>query len=312
MLTEFNATALPPGQRMGGWRAAVSRSFVDVDCLLPASSRFNGSFVVFSSHGCGLATLEASCHSASRSRARISRTGDDFFMLFLQRTGMMAVEVADQEFEIRPGDFFFYDATMPHRLSFQGPFEHIALRIPNTLVNQRWRSLGSRGSFQLTPRDCLGRIAAAALDATAANIRRMSPEDLSIALENVIDLFSAGVSKGRPQDDAGGGASVPFARARSIIQARLRDETLCPDAVAAAMRISRRSLNKLFERQGIGVMEYVILERLEQAARDLASPSQRGTAISEIAYRWGFTNTSHFCKRFRQHFGKAPNEVRGG
>jgi len=31
-------------------------------------------------------------------------------------------------------------------------------------------------------------------------------------------------------------------------------------------------LNKLFERQDIGVMEYVILERLEQAARDLSSP----------------------------------------
>ncbi|QDF37486.2 helix-turn-helix domain-containing protein [Bradyrhizobium symbiodeficiens] len=295
---------------MGGWRAAVSRSFVEVDCRLPASSRFDGSFVAFSSDGCGLATLQASCHSASRSRACISRTGDDFSMLFLQRAGVMAVEVAGQEIEIRPGDFFFYDATMPHRLSFGGPFEHIALRLPRKLVNQRWRSLGSRGSFQLTPRESLCRIAAAALEAAAANLRRLSPEDLSIALENIIDLFSAGASKGRAEGGARGREPVPFARARAIIQPRLKDETLCPDVIAAAMRISRRSLNKLFERQGIGVMEYVILERLEQAARDLASPSQRDLAISEIAYRWGFTNTSHFCKRFRQHFGRAPNEVR--
>lgn len=41
------------------------------------------------------------------------------------------------------------------------------------------------------------------------------------------------------------------------------------------------------------------------------APSQRVVAISAIAYRWGFTNISHFCRQFRQHFGKAPNEVRG-
>jgi AraC-like DNA-binding protein len=77
------------------------------------------------------------------------------------------------------------------------------------------------------------------------------------------------------------------------------------------MHISRRSLNKLFQRNGVGVMEYVMLQRLERAARDLSSPSQRMVPISQIAYRWGFKNISHFCKRFRDRFGQAPGEVRG-
>lgn len=133
--------------------------------------------------------------------------------------GMMVVEVADQHIEVRPGDFF-YDASMPHRLSFDSPFEHIALRLPNTLVNQRWRPLSSRGSFLLKPRDCLGRSAAASLDATAANIRRMSSEELSIALEAAIDLFSAGASRSKSEYDAGGGASVPFARTKPSLRTR--------------------------------------------------------------------------------------------
>jgi AraC-like DNA-binding protein len=195
---------------------------------------------------------------------------------------------------------------------FDEPFKHIAVRIPRGLVNRNWRTLGQRGCFQLTPKDPLGRIAAAALDASAASIARMSDDDLAIAIENVVDLFAAGAGKSHGSDTPSHshGADITFARARAIIQARLKDCDLRPDSIAAELRISRRTLNKLFEKEGLGPMEYVILERLEQAARDLSSPMQRSLSVSEIAFRWGFKNTSHFAKRFRQHFGKMPSDLR--
>ncbi|MBR1304591.1 MULTISPECIES: helix-turn-helix domain-containing protein [unclassified Bradyrhizobium] len=297
---------------MDSWRAAVSERLVDVACRLPVAAEFDGSFSVFASGGSGLAVLRASRHSASRSRACIDQTGDDFVMLFLQREGLMRVEVEQQQFEVRPGEFFFYDARMPHRLDFDGPFDHIALRMPSRAVEQRWRSLRSRGCFQVCPQEPLSRIAAATLRAAAANIEVMGPDDLAVVVDNVLDLFSAGASKARPDEAVIEGDLVPFARARAVIQAGLTDETLSPDKIARALRISKRSLGKLFERQGISVMEYVVLERLEQAARDLSSPVRRSASVSEIAYRWGFKNNSHFCRRFRQRFGKAPSEMREG
>jgi AraC family transcriptional regulator, positive regulator of tynA and feaB len=68
-------------------------------------------------------------------------------------------------------------------------------------------------------------------------------------------------------------------------QARSPDEDFSPDIVAVQMGISRRSLNKIFEANGIGVMEYIMLERLEHAARDLANRAHRGESVSEIAFR---------------------------
>jgi AraC family transcriptional activator of tynA and feaB len=314
MLTEFNAGFRRPADRIDSWRMAVSENLVHVECrLLSPPSEFDGSFVVYSSDQCGLACLRGSPHTASRTRASVRQTGDDFFMLFLQRTGRMVVEIEDGELEVRPGDFYFYNARMPHKLMFDSSFEHIALRIPDCLIKDRWGSLGLRGCFQLTPQDPLARIAAATLDAAEVNIHWMSSGDLSIVVEKVVDLFSASASKVRPMDESWwyGGASAAFVRAQAVIQAKLRDEALCPDMIAADMHISRRSLNKLFQRNGVGVMEYVMLQRLERAARDLSSPSQRMVPISQIAYRWGFKNISHFCKRFRDRFGQAPGEVRG-
>ncbi|MGF3021857.1 helix-turn-helix domain-containing protein [Methylobacterium aquaticum] len=314
MLREFDTHSMADRDQIGHWRAAVAESLVDVDCRLDRREPFVGAFKVFSAGECGLATLTGSCHEAARDSARIRRTGGEFFMLFLQQTGRMGVEIDDREFTVQPGDFFFYDASVPHRLIFREPFEHIAVRVPRPLVSQNWRLLQQRGCFQLTPKEPLSRIAAAALEASANSLQRMSADDLGIAVENVIDLFSAGASKACPEASPADGrsGSVTFARARAIIQARLRDPDLTPDEVARELRISRRALNKLFEGQGIGPMEYVILERLEQAARDLSSPGQRGASVTEIAFRWGFKNTSHFAKRFRQHFGKMPTELRQG
>ncbi len=312
MLREFDTRALDGRDEIDQWRAAVAENLVEVDCKLDRNQNFAGSFSVVAGGECGLATLRGSRHVATRDPARIRRTGGDFFMLFLQQIGRMGVEIDQREFTILPGDFFFYDATTPHRLIFLEPFEHIAIRVPRSLVSRNWRALQSRGCFQLTPGEPLSRIAAAALEASANSIPRMRQEDLAIAIDGVVDLFSAGASKASTGSIASDGrsATVSFARARAVVQARLRDSQLTPDHIASELQMSRRTLNKLFEAHGIGPMEYVIIERLEQAARDLSSPILRGTSITEIAFRWGFKNSTHFAKRFRQHFGKMPSEMR--
>lgn len=172
----------------------------------------------------------------------------------------------------------------------------------------------NRGCFQLTPGEPLSRIAAAALDESANSIQRLSVDDLSTAIGNVIDLFCAGASKACPETAPSDGrtAAVNFARARAVVQARLHDPDLTPDGIAAGLRMSRRTLNKLFELHGIGPMEYIFVERLEQAARDLASPVQRGASITEIAFRCGFKNSAHFARLVPPAFRKDADRAAVG
>ena len=44
----------------------------------------------------------------------------------------------------------------------------------------------------------------------------------------------------------------------------------------------------------------------------LRDENQRNLNISEIAYRWGFNDLSHFNKAFRTHFDQTPREWRNG
>jgi len=145
MFREFSTSDSDTRDTIESWRAAVAETLVDVDCTLNRANEFNGAFSVFSAGEFGLAKLQGSRHSAMRDRACIRRSGDDFFMLFLQQIGRMGVVIQDREFEIQPGDFFLYDAKVPHRLIFEEPFEHIAVRVPRTLVGRNWRAQLHRG-----------------------------------------------------------------------------------------------------------------------------------------------------------------------
>ncbi|HMB93844.1 MAG TPA: helix-turn-helix domain-containing protein, partial [Rhodothermales bacterium] len=51
-------------------------------------------------------------------------------------------------------------------------------------------------------------------------------------------------------------------------------------------------------------MDLVWQLRLEQTARWLQEPD---ITVSEVAYGVGFRSISHFCNRFRDHFGVSPS-----
>jgi AraC-like DNA-binding protein len=66
--------------------------------------------------------------------------------------------------------------------------------------------------------------------------------------------------------------------------------------------------DKICAQAGIRPEQWIIEERLARAAEDLARRSPAAVTVSEVAYRWGFTNASHFATRFRRAYGVTPRE----
>jgi AraC-like DNA-binding protein len=51
--------------------------------------------------------------------------------------------------------------------------------------------------------------------------------------------------------------------------------------------------------------------RLVGAAADLKDPALGSRGIGAIAFDWGFSDLSHFTRRFKQRFGCRPRDWRG-
>ncbi|KAB0486634.1 AraC-binding-like domain-containing protein [Pseudomonas reinekei] len=83
-----------------------------------------------------------------------------------------------------------------------------------------------------------------------------------------------------------------------------------PDWVAERFGISLRQLYNMFSPLGITPANYIWRCRLEQSRRLLGNLSHAHMTMTEIAFRSGFCNASHFSKAFKMQFGCTPSDYR--
>jgi AraC-like DNA-binding protein len=101
---------------------------------------------------------------------------------------------------------------------------------------------------------------------------------------------------------------VLLTRVEAYVQQHLTDPALSPESVAHAHHISVRQLYKLWSARELGLAEWIMRRRLEGARRDIAKDGTTG--IAAVARRWGFSDPTHFGRRFRAAYGVSPREWR--
>jgi AraC family transcriptional regulator, positive regulator of tynA and feaB len=99
-----------------------------------------------------------------------------------------------------------------------------------------------------------------------------------------------------------------FARIRDVIKNGFADSDFGPYEVAAKAGISLRYLQKLFTQRGMTCSEFIYSVRLDHAAQLLQRRALLGTrqSLSEIGYACGFSDYTHFARKFRHRFGHPP------
>lgn len=80
--------------------------------------------------------------------------------------------------------------------------------------------------------------------------------------------------------------------------------------IAEAHGISLRYLHAIYSANGTSCGRELIRMRLERAQRLLLDPAEPGRSIDDIAWQCGFSDASHFRRRFRALFGTSPSAMR--
>jgi AraC-like DNA-binding protein len=97
---------------------------------------------------------------------------------------------------------------------------------------------------------------------------------------------------------------------RSYVRKHLAAADLTPEMIAAAHHISVRQLYKLCANADFSLHHWMTSQRLQGAREELAGHTSRHRSIAMIAQRWGFSNPTHFTRRFRANYGITPREWR--
>lgn len=93
--------------------------------------------------------------------------------------------------------------------------------------------------------------------------------------------------------------------AKYAIEQHLESADLSPAMVARHVGVSLRTLHRSFSAGDDSVMAFVRSRRLQKAHDELVDPDS-AAGIAGIAARWGFSDTSHFIRRFKSVYGATP------
>lgn len=202
------------------------------------------------------------------------------------------------------------DVGVPLDAYQQGPLEILSCQLPEAFLRQRVAGL----SGALTRAQSATQGSAAILRDLMHSAWREGGHLGQDEGQVLPGLFAALIDAVFTQDNPALAVDGPMAslhrRLDALIAAEAHDPFLSPALIAARLGISASYLFTVARRYGKSVREAIIERRLEGCRSLLVEPSWAHRSITEIAFHWGFQDSSHFSRRFRERFGVSPRAYR--
>lgn len=253
---------------------------------------------------------ESSGIRLSRSRRQADRSGVPVIALAVQELGVGRHEQFGPRRAVPCGELLMTDRSAPYDYSWAGHGAARALHIPMDqlgLPADLVRQAGAR-----LPASPLYRLVSSHITELSRHAGRLGPDAATqvgtASTELVRALLASAADDGPSARRAL--AETLLTRIRGYVRQHLRDPDLRPASIAAAHSISVRYLYKLCAQADFSLEQWIISQRLDGARQELAGPAGGRRSVAGIARRWGFSDPTHFSRRFRAAYGLAPRDWR--
>ncbi len=157
----------------------------------------------------------------------------------------------------------------------------------------------------------VARVFSGLLRATGDALEEMTVDQLRPVELALTEFLAASLAELTSGEAFGVGAQSPHLhRICQSIETLLPNPDLSLRKLADKNGVSPRYIQKLFAAAEDTFGHYLRVRRLERCRMDLASPMCARLSISEICFRWGFNESAHFSRAFRNQYGLSPREYR--
>jgi len=285
------------------WVDTVCDRFLELDIDSPVREHFHARLDQTELGPATANWLSADAQRVRRTTAKIARDHSSLLLMQL-RAGRVHIQQAGRITPLRPGECVLLDGAQPYEVECPEPTRSCVLQLPDEWLSH-WVSVPER----LVPRHFAGVGWSGALCAAVASLEIDSCDQLALPRGEVADHIAAllrlAVGPEPEPRDCEGGRPLRDRLIRAL-RSGLSDPHLSPATLAVEHGISVRSLHYAFAATGTTFVEQLMHARLQRAREVLADPRLRDLPIIEVAARCGFTDPSHFARRFRRHFGITP------
>jgi AraC family transcriptional activator of tynA and feaB len=307
----FSTDEVHARDRFEYWHDVACAHIVDHDSRAENCSTFSASIEVGSVASIDAVIFRNAPMTIKHEAAHIARTPDDEVFLCRQMAGELRLEQGAGGCVLAPGSFTLLDPRLPYTGAFSGNSELLVYKLPRELLEARLGQTRELLAQAVHPTEGDAALLSSYLSMLPKHIGSVSLAAAGQVEGQLLDLTALVFSNKlemRPRTSSS--RALVRLNVRAAIEANLSDPDLDGDAVSSRAGISLRYANAVLSDENTSVSRLILERRLERCRAALADPGQSGRQIGEIAFGWGFSDMTHFGRRFKQAYGLLPKDYR--
>ncbi|MGO3346094.1 MAG: helix-turn-helix domain-containing protein [Marinomonas sp.] len=286
------------------WEEAVNQHVIHIDCPIVSDSPLEAE--LRHSHGdiINVNYIEANRHSVQRSRIDIDEDERDGFFICLMTKGNGYSYQGMDCVSHMPGDMVIYDTAKPYGHGFPNDMGMYVLDLPRSIVE---RELGVVDN--LIKIDCKLQCGTSSTNAIFKLLESSSDNYYAYQLkaEEVIHHIQvlSGLHGAKCNQK---NRNLLFFKCKTFIEQHLTSADLNAEMISSHLSVSCRQIARAFEAHSMTMSRYIWQSRLNKSREDILSLDN--LSITDIAYKWGFSHSSHFSRAYKQYFNESPQVTR--
>lgn len=307
----FSTDEVHPRDRFDYWHDIACTNIVDHDSTPEHRRNFCAEIETGSVGALDLVLFRNSPMSVAHEHRHIARLSSDDIFLCRQIAGELRLEQDGHRCLLKTGSLSLLDPRLPYSGEFAGASELLVCKIPRHLFEARVGPTRELIAQTLTATEGDDALTSSYLIMLQAHVGTISPTAQRYVEAQLLDLVAVAFAeklKTRPRISSS--RALACLHVRATIEARLSDPDLDAKAVAAAAGLSLRYANSLLADANTSVSRLILDRRLERCRAAFADPGQERRSISAIAFGWGFSDMTHFGRRFKEAYGMLPKDYR--
>lgn len=306
-MNTWTTDAVEPRDRFSFWQDVVCQTILNVSTEA-RPDHFQARISGRTLGALRFAAFDSSSHKIVRSQAHLASSPADHYLISLQLRGRCEIAQDHEAFLLEPGEIAVVDGQKPFQVNFPNPISRVLAVIPKKALDERAPWLHQIRQPKIPATSAFADLTRHHLLQLARGDSDLDDGEARLLTENLCNLLALSFARDIPPDTLQ--PELQLTALLAFCRQNLSDARLSPSMVATHFGMSPRTLHLRFQQIGQTFGRWVLNNRLEWSRRALSDSNQKSLSISEIAYRCGFNDLSHFNKSFRAKFDQTPRELR--
>lgn len=298
--------------RLDVWRELIRENVVALDIVADDRVAFRGQVQSAELGHLHVATVDSGPQEFTRTSPLALADIEAHVQVGLLTCGRAVVQQDGREAVLTPGDFALCESDRTFRWRLEADWQLLVLTWPRTCIRIPISTSRTLTARRLSGSHGLGAVVGRMLRDLVSAPPELSAGGSSRLGDALLELVTTVAQERVAPTEREPSTSSFLQRVDDYIEEHVNDPDLGPAGIAAAHFISTRHLHRLFATRGTSVSQQILRLRLERARHDLRSPSSGATSITDISWRWGFSDLATFSRAFRAAYGTTPTRFRSG